>query len=396
MPSSKPRPTRYEYVLCDALDPNLKKIGIITEARNRKLEIIANRPGSCSFDVPLNGRWANKIQRHKTCVKVKRNGITIWSGPVFTRNLDAAANKMTVGCIGWLEEVYARIIRPGQDLALIFNAAQPGSESYNIVYALLNAANKQRTGVPSPITVINVDGTHGDMSTAIRPTHVKQGTATLTDPTNYPTWPKFSVNFQAKAGIGASIQSVSDVENGVDIEVDPDTLELNVYYPRKGVVRDTHFGFGRVPNNLKNVTRQEDGRRGVQRMMISGQNNVAVAEDTDAMDALGLMIEESESLNDVTDGNILLAYAGAEVAVRGYGLVTDSIVLFPRSNAQSAVRIPRIFDDYYVGDYVWVSCKAGPELTFTKEKMRVFSVSMSIDENNNEIIDSMSTAPPTS
>lgn len=389
----KRRRTKWEYILCDALDPNLKKIGLITEARSRKLDIVHNRPGSCGFTVPLNGRWAPQIKKHSTAVKVKRNGVTIWSGPVFTRSMDAASNTMEVGCLGWLEELYARLIRPGQETSLIFNSAQVGSEAYNIIYKLLEAANKQRTGVPQPITIINPDGTHGDPTKPLRPTRIIQGDATLTDLVNFPAWPKFSVNHQKWAVIGNSIQAVSDVENGVDLWIDPDTRELHVYYPRRGVIRQAFFGYGKIPNNLKNVTRQEDGRRGVQRFNVLGRYGVSVAEDEDAMNALGMMIEEQASLNDVTNGDILLAYAGAEVAVRSHGLITDTISLHPRSDDPRAVRVPALFEDYDVGDFVHVSADKG-ELQFNKQQMRVYSVSLRIDEQNNEIIDSISTAPP--
>lgn len=376
------RQINWDFFLIDTA--TRQKIEVLNAARDRRVELVHNRPGSLGFSIPLDDPKAAFIEKQKTAIRAVRNGIEIWSGPVYTRQLDAASNRMTVGCLGWMEDLYRRLIRVGQEMEFDEVAVN------TIIYALLNAANKQRTGIPAQ----NGDGTNGDLGTAIRPTRVSEGTATLTDTDNFPSWPEFSIEYASGVKIGDAIQQLSDIENGVDLEVDASTGALNLYYPRKGVDRPhVIFGFGKPPHNLRNMTRNEDTADSVQRFSASGTTATRFAEDLDAMDDLGIMFEEEESLSDVTDSDVLLAYAGAEVAIRSRGLITDSIDLFPRTPQQEkGENVPQLFVDYNIGDTVRVSCNQGL-FQINKQKMRVYGATVSIDNEGNERIESVSTSP---
>lgn len=75
----------------------------LTEARQRQLQLFLNKPGSLSFELPLESAQALKVKSVTTCVKAYRDGELVWSGPVWTIQDSAPTNKTTVNCVGWLE-----------------------------------------------------------------------------------------------------------------------------------------------------------------------------------------------------------------------------------------------------------------------------------------------------
>lgn len=383
----------WEFILCDAA--SLAKLDLLDGARNKKVEFVQNRPGSLGFSISLDDSKAHKILPQATAIRAVRNGETVWSGPVYTRTIDAASNSMTISCQGWLEDLYHRIVRMGQET--VINAISNvigGANVDDIIEAILDLANSQRSGVIDGNGPINVDGTSGDPLKPLRPVRVSWGGGTLTDTFNYPEWPKFQVSYTRSQRLGEMIQQLTDVENGADIEVDPLTRELHVYYPRRSEDRENVvFGYGVAPFNLKNVTRNEDFARSCQRFNASGRTGTYMAEDEDAMDDLGVMFEEEENLSDITDSDVMLAYSGAEVVIRSRGVLTDSITLFPWSDeTDHGANVPQLFVDYNIGDTVYVSATAG-FFHIHNQKMRIYGATVAIDENGNENIEAVQTSP---
>lgn len=337
------------------------------KARDKKVEIVQARPGSCSFNMRLTDNLAYDIEEHRTCVLCVRNKQVVWSGPVWNLNEDAESNTLTVSCLGWMQDIHHRIVRDSQTQE--FNLANADV----MAYALLGKANAQ------------ID----TMTGTLRPTRLRQGTAFLTEGAlSYPT---FSRKYERGNNIGQGVQELSDVENGYDMDVNPLTRELDLWYPRRGVVRSNiALGYRAGPRNLKNVVRNFDSVRQVNRMTTYGRDGSAVAEDPESMDYWGVMLEEEFALSDVQGTNatdILLGYAGAEVAIRKDPVPGHTLTLFPNKKS-----LPVFKDDFDVGDTVKFSAKRG-RMVIDRQPVRIFGVSISIDNEGREVIDNIQITP---
>lgn len=347
-------------------------------ASSKQVNIIHNRPGSATCSMPLDHELAYQVDRWRTCIRAVRDGVERWSGPVTKINEKGAEMRLELTAEGWFEEVHKRVIRLGQELPSYAN-----SPLHNIIYGLLERANKQRAGQAGQ----NPDGTNGNPDRPVRPTHVVQGQAFVEAGH---TIPNFNRSLQKDQVIGAEIQALSDVENGGDIWVDPVTRELDVYYPMRGYDRpDVIFGFRIAPFNVQNAERSTDGSQLVNRFTAIGKYGGGMAEDEVSMDFYDLMSESVGSLSDVGDQDVLLAFAGAEVAIRSGGLVIYSFIPFPYTDGSS---VPLLFRDYDVGDIVRLSVDAG-RFQLNRQPVRIYGATIDVDDNNIERISSLQTSP---
>lgn len=82
----------------------------LNNASNKQLSLALNKPGSFSFDVPIDSSVAQKLETIKTCVKVYRNAQLVWSGPIWSIEDSTPENKTKVNAIGWLELLNHRLI----------------------------------------------------------------------------------------------------------------------------------------------------------------------------------------------------------------------------------------------------------------------------------------------
>jgi hypothetical protein len=348
----------WRFWLCDT--DTMDEIVPMTQARNRSLEVVRNSPGKLDCVVPLDSEEAKTIYRFgdkrgtvRTAIKAKRDGESIWSGPIYTLNPDLLANTLSISCVGWLEQLIHRELR--QD----FNYATP-TPSATMAYALLAHAN-------------TVD--------PLRPTYITAGTFTGTDTSR-------TANFTKGSKVGPSIMSLSELESGFDVDVDPETRQLNLFAWNSYLDRDdVHLGFNWGPDNLQNVIVNEDASRIRNRLTVTGSSSTtpAVVQDDLAADDFWLS-EETISLGDVNSNSVLLGYAGAEVAVLGRPLVTYTIT--PKSGQSSFVP----FETINLGDKIYFSAKRG-YYEIQKQAIRVFGFGIDIDSENNEKIREMYTSP---
>jgi hypothetical protein len=86
-------------------------------------------------------------------------------------------------------------------------------------------------------------------------------------------------------------------------------------------------------------------------------------------------------LSDVVDSTILAAFANAEVAVRANPLRIYTFT--PLKASLVAAEIPRIFEDFVVGDVVKLTVNKG-RLVVDRQNIRVFSTTLVFDSNGNE------------
>lgn len=195
------------------------------------------------------------------------------------------------------------------------------------------------------------------------------------------------IKFQAGTKHGSAIDTLVNMEAGFDWYIDPLTREMDILYDNvKGTIygrgvdnTDVEFGYGWGPRNVSAFDLSTDSSILANRMSIKGKYHTGVAYDEDSINAYGLY-EDSVSLSDVVDEDILVAYAGAETAYRLQPFKTYNFTPFPYDGSD---RIPLLFEDYDIGDIVYLTVKYGP-LNIERQAVRVFGVSIDIDNEGNE------------
>jgi hypothetical protein len=318
-----------------------------------------NRPGSLSMTLPLDSEIAYKVAKYSTCVICERNDEIVWSGSVITVNRDPQAMTLSLTAIGWLDELSHRFVRVEEEAALIFLDTTGG----NIVQALVNTVNAQT-----------------DSSGTVRPTHL---TFALSMDSQQRTR-----SYKRGQNYGQAIQELSDVENGLDIRVDPRSRTITTSAPESFQDRvSVAFGYGVEPFNLANALQTDDGSNGANRISAVGSNGIIVpADDPGVITAQGFMREDWLSLSDVADTNIIGAYANEEMIYRRYGQISYDIKPLPYEDG------PRLWDDFNLGDQVYLSVDAGA-LKLDGQAVRVFSVGIEVDAQGNETISQITTSP---
>jgi hypothetical protein len=277
------------------------------------LSPIFNRSGSFSMTMPLDDKIAYSVAKHSTCVVCQRNDEIRWSGPIVSVVRDPAAMTLSLTALGWLDELFHRFVRADEEAALIFTDTIGG----DIVDDLVATVNAQT----------DTDG-------VVRPTHLgfSQANDTQTRTRAY----KRGQNY------GQAIQELSDIENGLDIYVDPQTRRISTrppdaYQDRVGVM----FGYGVEPFNLANATQNDDGTNTANRISaVSSGGAVVPADDVNAINAQDTMREDWISLSDVADADIVGAYAVSEVIYRSRG--TDHLRLQAAALRRRAAALGRL------------------------------------------------------
>lgn len=352
----------------------------IDAADNIKPTLIQNRPGSLGFSIDMGEKISGSIEQHRSEIQLVRewtigndvNREVHWSGPVWTYEEDFGNGILTVGTLGWMQDYYRRIIRGAYtDLvgAVIPSQEQayPAQAGDAITYSLLAKANAQK-----------------DMNGTVRPTRVSQGTAFITDPA-YTAFPSFVSSIQRGNIIGQKMQELSDIENGFDMNVDPVTRKLNLYYPRKASIKSNlHLAYNWGPENMDDVKRTYDAVRQTNRLGTYGRTSgtsPAIVEDRVSMDYWGVMLEEEMAI-DTDSPSVLLGYAGAEVAIRGNPLITDSIVV----SSDDLESVPQYVEDFIVGDIGLYSARRGYR-TLHNQPVRIFGIGATISNGEMTVDD---------
>jgi hypothetical protein len=321
---------------------------------------IFNRPGTFSMTLPLDDDAAYQVAKHATCVICERNDLIRWSGEIVSVNRDPAAMTMSLTAIGWLDELNHRFVRADEEAALTFVNVVGGS----IVEALIASVNAQK-----------------DTSLITRPTHL--GFSSYQDTQVRTRSYKRSQNY------GQAIQELSDIENGLDIYVDPRTRLITTKSPTSFSDRtDTVFGYGVEPFNLSNAPQSDDGTNTANRITAVGANGVAIpADDAAAIDAQAGMREAWLSLSDVGDPIIIGAYANAELVYQRWGQITYTLQPLAYGD------IPRLWDDFELGDQVYLSIGNAGALSVDGQGVRVFTATLDVDAQGNETISQIGTSP---
>jgi hypothetical protein len=342
----------YDLIDSDTMESIVPQIGGMS---GRSFKPVFNGAGSFSFTVPLDSRTAFNVRRHKTGILITRRDSPIWSGKVTNIVKSAAARTCAITTTGWLDELDKRFVRKDEETALNFGTATVGGE---IIQALIAAVNAQE-----------------DTGSITRPLRIRPGVVQDTQTRTR--------SFKQGDSYGAGVREMIEIENGCDIYVDPLTKQLDTRPPTAySDLTAVKFGYGVSPHNLEDVVENDDADTVRNRFSVVAANGlVYLADDPMAIDAAGVMLEEWISLSDVSDptGTIPAAYANAELVYKRYGTV--SYTLTPKKFGN----MPRPYDDFQWGDKGYLSIDQD-SLQVQNLGVRIFSATITHDENNNEII----------
>lgn len=360
----------WRFILCESPDPAapnapLVKIGELTAARGKRVEIMRNRAGSCSFTIPVWDDLAYEILDKvdlgdvrgsvRKCVRVLRNDVTKWSGPIWTINGSLPEGMLQIGCVGWLEQA--------EYWELQADANYTTTAQDAIAYDVLSKYNAQDAAHPANLFA---GSSHGTMQARTRA-------------------------YKRGQKVGEIWRELSNVESGFDIDVNPDTRYVDFWSWDSYIDRtNVHLGYKWGPDNIAKLAWVEDASKTVNYLTVNAIGGVPViAPDPASTDEYG-RFEQSISLPE-TSADIATYYANAEVAIKSRPLVTYTVTPFP---VNTDADTPALFDDFDIGDQIYFSAREGA-FKVSKQAIRVFGAGISIDEEGNERIDSLSTSPAT-
>ena len=390
---------RWRFFLARSND--MSHIGELAQARGRNLNCILNRGGSLSFGHGMRHEIAEYFEPITTCVKAYRFADRHqawnceWSGPIWTIEEQIHDQSMTVNCIGWQDAMLGkRLLRMDKN----YSATDDGE----IIRLLLAEANKLTLPDIANYAVPVPNG----WANQATPTHIGWGGTIPNEgiggATAYQTANR-NKTYQRFQPIGPAIQELTEYENGCDIHITPEERKLYVYRKRMKVT-DQVFGFNWGPNNLQQFSRQIDASQVVNLMQTMGKpGTTSQYADTrdpaftgwpsetapDTQQQYGLM-EEVANLSDVADAGVLAVYGAGEIYVRYRPRVIYSMTPFPYTEDGS---VPEPFVDYTVGDQVFLTAKLDPRIEIENQGVRVFGMSVQIDEEGNERLSALQTSP---
>lgn len=372
--------TNYNYLLLNSDD--LTSIGEL-EARERKLTVTLNKSGSVSCSIPLDSDLAYEANELSTSIGVVQNKQIIWTGPIWTKQVDAQSNKMSLTAKSWEEELNYRIIRPAF------------TDNNTVVHPTEEQTFTNQDAGLIARTLVSIANAQVDMDGITRATHI-------TLPATYPTSQNRTISYTKGQNIGQLINDLSNIEAGFDYYVDPTTRQFIISYSEvinDGVTtiygrgndrRDLVLAYEWGPSNLANAGYQTDVSKTVQRMSLAGKSgSSAIVEDVQFMNETGFMFEQYVSLPEVADPDVLLAYGGAEVSVNSRPRKLYDIQ--PFSYSPHNPNIPEPLVDFNIGDIVSLSAKSGA-FDEDKKAVRLFEISIDVDDQDNPKISSIQTS----
>jgi hypothetical protein len=295
---------------------------------------------------------AKRVEPWATSLVAYKDGEVKWSGPVLTVDEDTSGSWMSISAVGWLQLLERRLLSPNDERFARFGSTDAGIIASHLI-ALSTSAKE------FPFYVGHVQGTQFRK--------------------------RYYQRFQ---NIGQEITSLSDIESGYDIWIDPATRELQIWNrleeDRSSYV---HFGYKAGPvHNLASVKRTRSGDKLVNGLYVITKNPPSEQIDATSVDKYGFH-EEQASLTEVTDNTVAAVYAAGELTYRStpmhiYGLVPQL--------AQSGSAVPRPLEDYHVGTIFTFSAKRG-SIDVENQRARIFSLSLSIDNRGQERVTGLNT-----
>jgi hypothetical protein len=354
-PPARPTEILGDWIFELARSDDLEKVGRLTEAKSRSLTLTQDRAGSLSMSLPLTHRLSREVEIARTCVLAKKGGQVVWSGPVWTLEKSAPGD-LSIGCVGWLQTLGKRVTKPSwiADGKLSYASTDAGLIAHSV---LDRSAEDVADG---PIYV-----TSGGLETTQLRTE---------------TYQPFNSVLSIITGLSAE-----EIEAGYFINVHPVARTLDIYATIGRVRPQAVFTYG---SSAATISQAFDADRLCNRFIAYSAIGWAQADNLISQAVYGVF-EEAQALADVRSLSILQAYANGEIAVR-----SDPLGFLAFTGAPSTLdgpRVPRIFEDFVIGDTVQVAGRHGA-LDVPRQPTRVYSATLNWpDKGGREILSSVQT-----
>jgi hypothetical protein len=196
-----------------------------------------------------------------------------------------------------------------------------------------------------------------------------------------------SFKIEQDQSFGEAIISLTEQENGPDIEVDPQTRKLNVYRKKGTKKENVYFSYNWGPSNLKNFTKRTTTDK-LANNLIGRANGVApvmLATASGSFSKYGLFEDVLNLNQNAPNPNVLSYYTAAEYVFTSVPEVTYSITPFPYTIGSS---VPEPFIDYEIGDQVYIRARKEPRID-DSQLVRIFGINISIDSEGNEFVNDL-------
>jgi len=350
----------WQFFLAESTDM-IPLVDISHECTGKSFTLSLNRPGSFNFTIPMFSNGAQFTEPSKYCVIAQKNDVIVWSGALWTKSEKFAAEKIELSAVGWFQYLMKRFIT---DASHTYTTVNQGVAAFNLL-ALANAQT---------------------IDAVTRPTWITAGSNTST--TTYT-----SKKFERWQNIGQEILNLTEVEAGFDFVIDPDTREMNIsnwddYLDNT----NAHFAFNFGPENVVDVTRDTNADDMSNQTYVTGQYGTAESHDTNTTHQIEYGIHQNViQINEVSDTAILAAISNAETAINSLPRVIINFDPHAEGMVQS---IPHLFEDYNLGDKVYLTAKRDEE-EILNQGIRLFGLTLTIDENGNEKVSSLQTTSQT-
>lgn len=364
------------------------RIGELFEARGWSYDQQLNQPGSARFSHPIEESRDTIVEEIHVGIRgieIERNGTVVWSGPVWTTEEDADSRAINVTCVGWLQYLSHRIIRNTIGLAadgLPFRKEYEDQLPGNIIFDLVDYANTQ------PVPAL-ADPTGGQV---IVPTPITKHSMLYSGT-------QISIAYEPYQKIGDAIRGLTELENGPDISIDPATRQMTVWSPYQGQesVGEPDWLGMRKPwisfdcntgkHNAENVVRNIDMSVVHNRFTATGNAEPGFVEDTESEKQFGVF-EDHADLGEVFDPEVLLVYAGVEVAILG-----NPFVQYTVQPMITSAHNPEPFVDYGIGDVIRINVDIGSRFRVFDQDVRIYGFSVTVSDMGEEKVTSIATNP---
>lgn len=378
-----------DYGEYTALRPTTQRIGELHKIKGLSYSIDMNRSSNARFSYPIesSATIADELYVGNRGIEISREGDVVWSGLVWTVEEDGDARSLNASCLDWFETIERRVIRHGT----VGTPSDPNVLPVRVEYTDWHAGDI----VQDLLYYINLQGAHltPETLTAIETPVTRGG---FTGGSTSVTIPTISIRFEPFTKVGAAIKQLTDIEDGPDFAIDPVTRKLTSYVAYStdpaaagfwlGTKRSLSFDYNTGKHNAQNIRRTSDMSQIRNRFVATGNHDPGQAEDTESVAAYGIY-EEHEDIGDVSSAEVLLAYAGAEVAILGRPLIQFGLV--PQI---TNVPNPQPFVDFQLGDVVKLNADLG-RLQIVDQDVRIFGFTVNVDDMGGETVPEIRTSP---
>lgn len=385
---------QWKFILVNSKD--LSEIGELHQARGKSLNLALNTPGSASFTYSFEGNLAADIQVISTGIMAYRRGSSdtyqlVWSGYINEINEDVNNGTMSVSAVGWFERLNKRIAR--QDVLYksqydynIIVGSGFSIPSGGVASGVMHIANKTATASGYTIVAGTIPIVYGSspntptwLSVGSYQAGMRSGTVAQQD-----------LSIKQDSSFGEAIMTLVNQENGCDVYVDPATRALNVYGKKGSIKSEVYFGYNWGPDNIKQFSRSTT-TSDIANYLVGRATGVTAQSINTASGSLndfGLFEDHIDITLKTANADVLKFYTAAEYLFRSDPRTnpTYSVSPYPYTIGSS---VPEPFNDYDIGDVVRFRAISPPRVN-VNGSFRVFGLNISITDDGNENIDSLS------